>query len=94
MPYLIVNKTREIVEIDKRPEEGRWVNVNIPCRRLLSCHQYDIEWGYMPAFGLKDMDTGDVILDYRDMAYDVEYYYRGSDDIAYSPGFPNSVKFS
>jgi hypothetical protein len=91
MPFLINNETREITEISKRPP-GLWENVNISCKRLLTCH-YEQEWQFMPAWGLRNIDTGDMIIPWRDMAYDVEYYYRGQDEFHWTPGSPNSVQF-
>jgi len=92
MPFLINIETREISEVTKRPD-GRWMNIDIPCKRLINYH-HDVEMGYVPAYGIMNMDTGDIIAQTRDMAYDIEYYYRGSDNIAYTPGSPNSVTFS
>ena len=92
MPFLLINETREIFEITKCPE-GRWLNINISCKRLVNQHFHDIEWEYAPAWGLMNLVNGDVILQYKDMAHDVEYYYRGSDNISYTPGSPNSVQF-
>ena len=48
----------------------------------------------MPAYGLKNTENGDVIVQTKDMAYDVEYYYRGQDEIACTDGYPGTVKFS
>jgi len=92
MPYIINNETREISEVTKRPV-GRWMNVNIPCKRLDNWH-YDLEWSYVPAHGIMNVDTRDIIVQTEDMAHDIEYYYRGSDDIVYTPGTPNSVTFN
>ncbi len=69
------------------------MNINIPCKRLINDH-HDVELGYVPAYGIRNMDNGDIIVQTRDMAYDIEYYYRGSDNIDYTPGSPNSVEFS
>ena len=92
MPYLIINDTHEIFKISELPL-GVWENVHIECKRLINWH-HDIEWEYAPAFGIKNMKTKDVIVQTRDMAYDVEYYYRGAEEIAHTPGVPNSVTFS
>jgi len=92
MPFLINNETREITEITKRPS-GIWENVNIPCKRIENYH-YEVEWSYVPACGLKNIYNGDIIVQTRDMAYDVEYYYRGAEEVSCTPGSPNSVKFS
>ena len=92
MPFLLNKDTRNITEVTKLPF-GTWMNINIACQKLINGH-HDVEMGYVPAYGIRDVDTGDVIVQTRDMAYDIEYYYRGSDDIAYTPGSPNSVEFS
>ena len=91
MPFLIVNETREIFEVTACPA-GRWENVNIFCKRLENCH-YETEWSYVPAFGLKNIYNGDIIVQTRDMAYDVEYYYRGAEEVRCTPGTPNLVNF-
>ena len=92
MPFLINLETREITEVTKRPS-GQWMNIDIPCKRLINYH-HDVEMGYVPAYGIRNLETGDVIVQTRDMAYDIEYYYRGSDDIAYTSGSPMSVEFN
>ena len=92
MPFLINLETREITNITKIPHDGLWKNVNIYCKRLLNCH-YDIEWIYVPAYGLKNIYNGDIIVQTHDMAYDVEYYYRGAEEVLCTPGTPNSVQF-
>jgi hypothetical protein len=92
MPFLIVNETREIFEVHSCPA-GRWMNINIECKRLENWH-YELEWSYVPAYGIRNMENGDIIVQTRDMAYDVEYYYRGQDEIAYTDGRPGSVQFS
>jgi hypothetical protein len=70
-----------------------WMNVNVECKLLVNCH-HDIEWTYRPAYGIKSMVTGDLIFQTRDMAYDVEYYYRGAEYIPVTPGQPDSVVFN
>lgn len=92
MPFIIINETREIFEITSRPG-GLWHNVNIPCMRLDNWH-YEHEWSYVPAYGLKNMENGDIIVQTKDMAYDVEYYYRGQDEIACTDGRPGSIQFT
>jgi hypothetical protein len=92
MPFLISFETREICEVTKCPR-GRWMNISIPCKRLENWH-HELEWSYVPAYGIRNLDTGDIIVQTRDMAYDIEYYYRGSDEISHAPGTPMSVEFS
>ena len=89
MPFLLNNETRDITEITKQPP-GVWENVNIPCKKLLNWH-HGIEWQYTPAWGIRNINTGDIILPWFDMAYEVEYYYRGADEICCTSGSPNSV---
>ena len=91
MPFLIINETREIFEITSHPG-GSWMNVNIPCMRLENWH-YETEWSYVPACGLRNMENGDIIVQTKDMAFDVGYYYRGQDEIAHTDGRPGSVQF-
>jgi hypothetical protein len=91
MPFLISNETREISEVAQCPM-GRWENVNIECLRLDTWH-HGLEWSYAPAYGIRNMETNDIIVQTSDMAYDVEYYYRGSENIACTDGRPGSVSF-
>ncbi len=92
MPFFLSIETRDIIEIFSLPP-GEWENVIINCQALSNFHPHAIEWEYRPAYGLRNK-AGDLILPDRDMAYDVEYYYRGADEFKCLPGFPGSVKFS
>jgi len=68
--------------------------VIINCKKLANFHPHALEWEYRPAWGIRNNDTGDFIFPDSDMAYDVEYYYRGQDYINTLPGFPGSVSFA
>ena len=92
MPFLINLETREITEVTKRPS-GQWVNIDIPCKRLINYH-HDVEMGYVPAYGIRNLETGVFIVQRRHMAHHIEYYSSGADDIAYTSGSPMSVVFN
>ena len=85
-------ESQSISEIFVMPG-GIWTSISLDCKRLLNTNQHDIEWEYVPAYGIINESKTMIIFQTREMAYDVEYYTRGG-LLAVYPNGPSQMSWS
>jgi len=93
MPFILDLETREITQIYTIPRW--WKSASFDIKRLVSDQNpHDIEWEYCPSWGIINNLETLVIVQTRDMAYDIEYYTRGGGILKWVPAcYPANLIF-
>jgi len=93
MPFILNLATRAISEIARSPADFRFLSVIFEVNLLNNWH-YQNEYEYKEIRGLYDELRGEIIVQTRDEAWDLEYSTRECEKIQFRNGYPNPVSWS